>query len=111
MKLLSLIIALCFVAGLAFAGTTSDTNWTTPNSSVNTFLNEYGTHAHGYDQISKYKAPLGLGVDLTLYEFQVANVGVGVGVDSTYDLNNGVFGAFAKVRLNTTSVVNKLMGK
>lgn len=105
MKAIVLALAICFVCGIAFASNTGRAGY--ENSAFDPFLG----HSHNYSQTSSYKAPLGYGVDLTLYEMDIANVGVGIGLDGTYDQNNGVWGCMAKVRINTTQLINKLIGK
>jgi hypothetical protein len=105
-KTIAIVVVVLLLAPFALA---SDTE--TSHGYRYSLMNEYLNHTHTYDQTSSYKAPLGYGVDLTLYEMDIANVGVGLGVDAEYDQNNGVFGCFAKVRVNTTQLINKLIGK
>ena len=106
-KMIGLVICFALISVAAFAGQTGKTTW----NALPEFAQTVFEHSQEYSQTSKYKAPLGYGIDLTLYEMDIANVGVGIGVDSTYDQNNGVFGCMAKVRVNTTQLINKLIGK
>ena len=103
-----IVLVMLFVFAMTMTALASNTGGA---SYGNAILNEYLNHDHNYSQTSSYKAPLGYGVDLTLYEMDIAGVGVGIGVDGEYDQNNGVWGCMAKVRINTTSLINKLMGK
>ena len=110
-KMIVLVAIVMLFAVSAMAETVQNPGWATPSTPVNEFLNEYGQHRHEIGLTSKYKAPIGFGVDLTLYEMDVAGLGLGFGVDTEYDVNNGVFGTMAKVRVNTTDLINTLIGK
>lgn len=107
---LVLVLAVLMVSTLS-ASETSGTNWTTPSSSANSWLNQYATHGHGYDQTSKYKSPLGLELDVTLYRMDILNVPCAVGVDTTYDMNNGVWGCFGKMSIDLSPTIEKLTGQ
>jgi hypothetical protein len=112
MRVVALVLVSLLVCGIALASDSAKGNYT--NGLITKYINSspYGLdHTHNYSQTSSYKAPLGVGVDLTLYEMDVAGVGLGVGVDTEYDLNNGVWGAMGKVKVNTTNIINKLLGK
>lgn len=109
MKIVIAIAVVMLVAPFALASNTGGAGWQGFVSPE--FADSHFAHGHNYSQTSSYKAPLGYGVDLTLYEMDIANVGVGIGLDGTYDQNNGVWGCFAKVRINTTQLINKLIGK
>lgn len=112
-KTIAIVVVVMLMAPFALASDTARGHYTTGNSYADAWLNgnENFLHTHNYSQTSGYKAPLGYGVDLTLYEMDIANVGVGIGVDAEYDQNNGVFGCMAKMRVNTTQLINKLIGK
>lgn len=111
MKIIALVLMSLMICGVAFASDTAKGNFADP--AITEWINSTDSlyHTHNYSQTSKYKAPLGFGVDLTLYEFDVKGLGLGFGVDTEYDVNNGVFGAMGKVRVNTTGLINKFLGK
>lgn len=111
-KVIVLVMMFAFMASVAaFASDTAKGNYANP--AITEWINSTDSlyHTHNYSQTSKYRAPLGVGVDLTLYEIDVKGVGLGFGVDTEYDMNNGVFGVMGKVRVNTTGLINALIGK
>ena len=112
-QVIAIVVVMLLMTPLALASDTARGGYATPSGAATEWLNTNPDfyHAHNYAQTSSYKAPMGAGVDLTLYEFDVAGVGLGIGVDTEYDINNGVFGVMGKVRVNTTGLINTLRGK
>lgn len=105
-------LAVALICGSAFAGDTGRGVYTTPSSPLTTWLNNNDSfsHNHGYDQ-SKYKSPLGLEADVTLWEQQVAGIPMGFGTRSNYDFNNGVWGCFVKADVNLAPTIRRILGR
>lgn len=99
-KILLTIAIVMFMGGLAIAETTEGTAWTTPSSSLNSALNQYGTHNHQYDD---YDMPMGIGADVTIYEF---NENVSVKGEGKYDFNNESASVFGVVDINLFRILS-----
>lgn len=110
MKIFALItIMVLMLSTVVFAETTDNPNWTTPNPSLNNFLNQYATHTHGYEKYERY-TELGLMADITLYEDIALGIPYGLGTVSQYDFNNNNWGFYGKVSLNLSPMVKNFMG-
>lgn len=90
---------------------TGNPAWTTQCEPLNGLLDEYATHEHPYQQTSKYKSPLGYMLDVTLYRIDALGIPCAVGVQGTYDQNNAVWGAYAKVSVDLSPMIKKLIGQ
>lgn len=112
MKQLAIVCIAIMVCGMAFAGTTQRGDYVTPFDPATTWLNdnEHIYHGHEYDQ-SKYKSPIGLELDTTLYETDTFGIPTAYGVDTSYDFNNGVWGVMGKVSINLSPTIKKLLNR
>ena len=75
--------------------------------------NDYHKHRHFYtdEQTSKYKVPLGVELDVTLFKSDLIGIPYALGVDGDYDFNNGCWGAFAKVSIDLSGAVKAMFGR
>lgn len=113
MKKVVVIVLMCMlVSVIALASETGRGIYTTPIAPLTEVLNtnEYFYHGHGYDQTSKYKAPLGGILDLWLWKEDVFTIPTKIGTSGQYDANNGVWGAFVKVDMDATGLMRALFG-
>ena len=109
MKVLALVLCMMFVALSAMAGTTEDTNWTTPDAGINSLLNQYATHGHGYGM---YEARNEFGIigEVTLYKDSILGIPYSLGSQAQYDFNNSIWGFYSKVSIDLSGKVKSLLG-
>ena len=69
MKVIALVICFMMMSVAVFASDTGGSNY------EYTGYDRLLRHDHNYSQTSSYKAPLGVGVDLTVYEIDVKGLG------------------------------------
>lgn len=106
-----LFLVLVLSSSLAWAGTTGRTTWSTPYDPLTEWLNNNDfDHNHSYEQTSKYKAPLGVELDITFWEMDMLGIPMGIGTRGNYDFNNGVWGCFGKISLNFSPMIKKGFG-
>lgn len=95
--------------------TTGNPHWTTPIAPLNPLLDEYATHNHPYEY-NDYERnnPLGLGLDLVVYEFEgtVQEFGLdSVEVQQRFDFNNTEYSGYIVGKANLWRLGKKLLNK
>ena len=110
MKLLSILLIsamLCVMASTVFADTTS-TKW----FHAHQYINE-DSYVDRYDEFEKRKCnPLGIGVDLTVYEFDgvVNEYGLdAVEIQNKWDLRNNRYSGYLVIQMNPFRVIKDLL--
>ncbi len=70
-------------------------------------------HRHSYydDKTSKYKTPLGVELDVTLFKSELIGIPYALGVDGEYDLNNGTWGCMAKMSIDLSGAIKAMFGR
>ena len=111
-----LLLAVMLVAcSVAVAETTSDGNYYT-NPTADYWLNKCIPHNHQYvdtDTIYEPKTQLGIGVDVTVYEFEGSPYSWGlesIEVQNKYDFNNTEYSMYGVVQVNAWRPLKKLFG-
>lgn len=82
--LVAIVMIMVLMVGSVYAEKpvkTEGTNWTTPSSSANSFLNKYGTHEH---DVPQKRTEYGIGADIE-YQFNKTH---SVVLENKIDLNN-----------------------
>jgi len=114
-KSLALFCALVMLCSIALAETTTRGIYTTPISPLTKWLNENDKfhHNHGYDKYER-ETPIGLGVDLTLWNFTGAVNDWGfdnVELQNKWDINNSEYSMFGVVQVDVPRLFNKVRGR
>ena len=122
MKILGLLIAMLLVCGVVFAETTSRGNYTTPVPPLTNWLNNNDCiyHDHDYelcpDRYSEFEKkrgnPLGIGLDLTVYEFDgmLNKYGLDtVEVQNKWDMKNNDYSGYIVIQTNPYRVIRDLL--
>jgi len=111
MRVLIVALGLLLVSGVvAGADTTGGGNY------VDSWLNNVLPHNHEYtdnDTIYKQKARLGIGVDLTIWEFEGGLNDWGlesIEAQNKFDFNNKNYSLFGVVQLNGPKIFKKIFG-
>ncbi len=108
MKVLPIVLALLMAAGIATAETTTGSTYGNSLDGVSVL-----NHTHGYDQCDR-GAELGLGLDITVYEFEgdLNSWGLdAVEVQQKFDLNNSDYSLYGVVQCNIWKPIKKILGK
>lgn len=106
-------VVLLMLSVSVFAETTNDADWKNDLGGGNGIREYISNHSHEYpnaEKTSKYMVPLGVEVDVTLYEMDLFSLPIALGARGEYDLNNGVWGAFAKVSINLSPMIKGFLG-
>jgi len=95
-----------------YAEDTSRGNYTTPIEPATDWLNNNGDffHNHSYDrnsQAEEYKDPLGVGLDVKVFDFGETTPFSSVVVEGRRDFNNDEWSAFAVLQLDLTRLYKK----
>lgn len=102
------IVALiaCLIASPVLAEGTSGATWTAGHPGVQNWLNTNDIdHDHQYEvdnDLEEYKDPLGVGVDVKIWDFGYDTIAEGVEVQTKYDFNNDEASVFAVLQLDLT---------
>ncbi len=118
--LMLVVVAVLFMSGVAFANQTGRGNYTTAIPPLTQWLNSNDgdfLHDHAYsDKYNDYKRnnPLGVGLDVILYEFEGGLHDLGldaIEAQSTYDFMNREVAVFGKVKMNAWRLVKNMFGE
>ena len=110
-KVLAVAIMVMLISGLAYGESTGRGVYTTPAPGLTNWLNtnDYFLHNHDYEQLDR-KSPVGLGLDVTVYEFEGSAAEWGldsIEVQQKYDMRNEEYSLYGVCQLNLWKVIKR----
>jgi len=112
MRFFVVLLVATLICGFAFAEQTGRGVYTTPIDPLTNWLNNNNDfyHSHGYDLPDPRVNPMGLGIDLTVYEFEgkLNENGLdSIEIQNKWDMRNSEYSLYGVVKANPWKVVKK----